>query len=51
MGIKRTGLEADYSPPNSGQVKNLVATPPFPPYVFTAWSIGTIFIEIFSWRN
>jgi hypothetical protein len=35
-GVKRTGREADHSPPSSVDVKDSAAMSPLPPYVFMA---------------
>jgi hypothetical protein len=40
LGVKRSGREADHSPPSSAEVKNVCrAIPPLPQYVFMAWCL------------
>jgi hypothetical protein len=37
LGVKRLGLEADYSPPSMIEVKNVWICTFIAPYVFMAW--------------
>jgi len=39
VGIKRTGREADHSPPSSAKVKNAWSYTFTPQYVFMAWCL------------